>query len=198
MKTRILTCAVTVLLAAFSLFPLRQIQAGIHPEPTKKVVLKITYPDGVWALASTIEGRVIRVERNGQAYAFTPFVRNADKGVVEVVFSKISRGNGGDSFEEIAHIFITSKLPSATITNPSFSIELVSIDKAPEKSSSTGASFQPAKYSVPSTASTMRIPEGCCVTCNGTTVCSGCAVVMSCDSCCTDMCCKTESTQLSN
>ena len=77
-------------------------------------------------------------------------------------------------------------------------VEEMSVDKAREKlkgagalclSSSSGASLLQTSSAAKNTSPVPTIrPSGCCVTCENITVC-GCAVSMSCGSCCSDDCC---------
>jgi hypothetical protein len=187
-KTHVLTGVMVVLLAASGLVNLRETQAAANPGPTKKVVLKITFPDEEWVQAGATEGSLIRIERSGEALGFTPSVRDVTKGIVEVVISKITRQNGVDSLEEVARLNISGKTGGATVSNPSLKIQLISIDKLPEGNADKVMRFQPAKYGTPSATAAM-MPDRCCVTCGSTTACSNCGVSMSCGGCCTGPCC---------
>jgi hypothetical protein len=186
-KIQLGTCTLIVLLAALCLGSLNQTQAGITIASTKKVSLKITFSDGEWIQAGAIEGGIIRIERSGQGFAFSPFVRDVNKGLVEIVVSKITRQNETDSLEEIARLTVSSKSGSATMVNPSLSIQLLGIDKGADGASNDGLRFQSAKYCAVRGSSAMR-QDHCCVTCGSTTACSIC-VTMSCGSCCTQVCC---------
>ena len=189
-RIQALTCVVVILLSTLGIVTLGQSQTRTKPEPTKKVLLKITFPDEEWIQAGATEGSLIRIERSGQILGLTPSVRDVNKGIVEVIVSKIQQQNGSDSLQEIARVNISGKLGTATINDPSFKIQLISIGNAPEGGSAKGMSFQPAKYS-PSSLAAAMLPDRCCLNCGGTTVCANCGVTMSCGSCCTGICCQT-------
>jgi hypothetical protein len=189
-RIHILTYVVVILLGTLGMAAPGQSRTVAKPAPTKKVLLKITFPDEEWIQAGATEGSLIRIERSGQILGLTPSVRDANKGIVEVIVSKIQRQNGSDSLQEIARVNISGKLGTATINDPSFKIQLISIGNAPESSSAKDMRFQPAKYS-PSSLAAAMMPDRCCLNCGNTTVCSNCGVTMSCGSCCTGICCQT-------
>jgi hypothetical protein len=188
-RIHVLTCVVVILLGTLGMVTPSQSQTGVKPEPTKKVLLKIIFPDEEWVQAGATEGSLIRIERSGKILGLTPSVRDANKGIVEVIVSKIQRQNGSDSLQEIARVSISGKLGTANIEAPSFKIQLISIGNAPEGISTQGMRFQPAKYSPSSLTVAAMLPDRCCVSCGGTTACADCGVYMSCGSCCTGVCC---------
>lgn len=202
-KPQILSFALVALLSSLGLVSLLYAQAKTTSAPTKKVVLKITYPDGEWLQAGATEGSVIRVERDGKIFGFTPTVRDASNGVVELKVSRITASQGNDVSEEVGKLIVNSKSPSTTTTDPVFTIQVLRVEKAPEgvgkgtvarngtctsanRSATTQAASHMAHAAMPND------PGGggnCCITCNGVTACANCSVSMSCGSCCLDPCC---------
>jgi hypothetical protein len=203
-KPQIIRFAVVTLMASLGLVSLLYAQVKTTSAPTKKVVLKITYPDGEWLQAGATEGSVIRIERDGKVFGFTPTVRDAGNGIVEIKVSRITTSQGTDVAEEVGKLVVNSKSPSTTTTDPAFTIQLLRIEKAPEgvgkgtvartgtcTSGNRAATMQQASYMAhrPMPNDPGGGGGNCCVTCNGVTACANCSVSMSCGSCCLDPCC---------
>lgn len=174
-----LAAMLVVTLGSVSL--LRSQTARATRKTEKKISWTITLPDGNWVKSSESEGGMLRIERDGRIWGFTPTVRDEAKGSVAVKVFQITKTDDG---VEVINEVENQKVNTASarrLDTDGFSIQVTKIEQSPVGTSFFGGEDPPVDEPV----------EGigkCCVTCNGWKVC-GCKVEMSCGSCCSDACC---------
>ncbi len=157
-----------------------------HPvrKSHKKISWTITLPDGNWVKSSESEGSMLRIERDGKVWGFTPVVKYEAEGTVAVKVFRITRMNNGlEAIKEVESQKVGMESARAIDTD-GFSIQVTKIEQdALETNFSTMGETDIDDGVVP-----VGEAGKCCVTCGGWKVC-GCKVEMSCGSCCSDACC---------
>jgi hypothetical protein len=168
----------------------RSKQAITVPISDNVITLNITLNDGTPIQAGELEGGLIRIERDGRVFGLVPRIIDRERSVIGIDIFRITRIKRGDvtvgeSIEQIETIDTNPSNARPTNVESQMSIQLKSIKKR-------NLSMKEHKAQGSGTISPQNEPdptERCCVTCGGLKVC-GCAVVMSCGSCCCGTCCE--------
>lgn len=177
----------------------RYAHAGGIKGAKRKIDLKITYPDGKWVKARSTEGSMIRLQRDGDDFAFTPSITDADNGEIEVSVSRFDGPAAKTPGEALEKVKVKRKTAGAKTMNGSFEIEVFHIDTVSEAAGVTprtpclkpagDAQVRPVAYAEASPL----IDDGvgvCCATCEGITACANCSVWIGCGAtCCVGDCC---------
>lgn len=175
----------------------RYAHAGGVKGAKRKIDLKITYPDGKWVKARSTEGSLIRLERDGDDFAFTPNITDADNGEIEVSVSRFEGPAAKTPGEALEKVKVKAKTAGAKTTNGSFTIEVFHIGTTAEAAGMTprttclkpavAAQVRPVAYAEASPL----IDDGvCCASCEGITACANCSVWIGCGAtCCVGECC---------
>lgn len=176
--------AAILVVALGSLLLLHSQSASAARKTEKKISWTITLPDGNWVNSRESEGGMLRIERDGKIWGFTPIVRDEAKGSIAVkVFQITKTDNGVEAIKEIE----SQKVGMASarrLDTDGFSVQVTKIEQV---ALGTGFSSEGEPGDVPIDEPGEGVGK-CCVTCNGWKVC-GCKVEMSCGSCCSDACC---------
>lgn len=146
-------------------------------EIQKGVKIKVILPNGKWVTASIFENIPLKIEdiESGETYVISAVV-NQPKGAgkPDVIIRIGYKGSSEAAENELGKETLSFASAKKTIPNSSIEVTLIAfVDEIMNKTSG---------------AETNLAPGGCCVTCEGTRAC-GCAVSMSCGSCCSDSCC---------
>lgn len=185
---------VLVLLVAILVAPaFLPTQANNVQKSKRKVDVRITYPDGKWVKARSTEGGVIRLQRGGDDFGFTPVISDAGSGEIEVT---VSRFKGAETPVEVLETVKVKRQSQGTITtHGSFKVEVFHVGTTSEVSGASpntscvkpagGAQILPAAFAAPAAR-----PDVCCASCDGITACANCSVWIGCGaSCCVGDCC---------
>lgn len=186
---------VLVLLVAILVAPtFLQTQANNVQKSKGKVDVKITYPDGKWVKARSTEGGVIRLQRGGDDFGFTPVISDAGSGEIEMT---VSRFKGAKTPGEVLETVKVKRQSQGTITtNGSFKVEVFHVGETSEAAVTTpttaclqpagGARVLPAAF-----GAATPLTDVCCASCEGITACANCYVWIGCGaSCCAGSCCS--------
>ena len=169
--------SILVLLILFGSASLAFAQGG-SIKSENQVMLRVTAPNGTWAIANVFEGEMLTMvyEKTNSGFGFSPVINNAKDRVVEVrvfpIGQDVPETKPGEALQ------ITTGSPKTTAS--SFKVELLAISRhLPEE-----AKRAHAKASAPF--------QNCCVNCGGIRICANCSVSTECGCCCTgrDACCQ--------
>jgi hypothetical protein len=151
---------------------------GGSTEPVNQIILKVTAPNGTWAIAAVFEGEMLTMvdEKTFSGFGFAPIVRNAKDRTIEVRVLPITQ-NVLDA-KPVENLQVTTSSPKTT--GSSFKVEVQAISRhlmTEEKMAHAKAS---------------SVVQNCCVNCGGFRICANCSVSTECGCCCTgrDACCQ--------
>ena len=139
---------------------------GKSPEPVNQITLKVTAPNGTWAIAMVFEGEMLTMvdEKTNIGFGFAPIVRNAKDRSVEVRVIPISQ-NVADA-KPLENLEVTTSSPKTT--GSAFKVEVQAISKhlpIEEKMAHAKAPY---------------VVQNCCVNCGGFRICANCSVSTEC------------------
>jgi hypothetical protein len=180
LKSRFLLISLSVLILVGGFVPQSFSQEKLT-KPMNKVTLRVTAPNGTWAIASVVEGETLTFvdEKTGAGFAFVPTVLDAKSRNVEVKVFQITQGKTVEKAVES----LSGEIGSSRETNSSFKIEFKAIAKNLPDENGGVAIFRQASY-VATSASAAVAPQ-CCLNCGGFRICSNCFVITDCGCCCT-------------
>ena len=151
-------------------------------EPFNVITLKVTAPNGTWAVSSVIEGDSLTFldEKTKSGFAFVPTVSDEKERTVAVKVLQVGNGSTPELVESL-----NISIGSPKSTGSSFNIEVQAIAKHLPNNSTGTAALKKASHVASSAL------QQCCVSCGGYRVCSNCSVSTACGCCCTnrDTCC---------
>jgi hypothetical protein len=165
-------------------------------KPKLFVTVKITTDDGRVVKARATQGSTIELRKDGNAFGFTPIVKDESKGLVEFVVTH-ALTQGGDVPdnvpEEIERLKVEGKSSKATSTSPAFNLQVERIERTfDDKQQGSGYAkpnplidFKPARFVRESAGAPIQgggYDAGagiCCVRCeDGFTACANCSVII--------------------
>lgn len=156
-------------------------------EPTNQITLKVTAPNGTWAIASVFEGEELTFtdEKTGTRFVFVPTVFDAKERIIEVKAHQVVNAKTNQSSVETLNV----KIGSSINTQSSFKIEVKAIAKHLPDETEGVASFKTVSYG---SSATSAVAQQCCINCGGFRICSNCSVSTECGCCCTNRptCCQ--------
>ncbi len=156
--------------------------ATTTPISNTVVQLRFTFPDGQSKIVHQLEGALIRIEKDGQIYGFTPYITTANNGQIACRVYRINtiQRNGqiiGEHIVEVSTISLGKDAITISDIHLQPTIQLIGMSKSSGRFSKTS-----------SVIDSQPIVDTCCVTCNGVRSCA-CAVSASCGKCCIGDCC---------
>lgn len=139
---------------------------------------------------SVIEGRRFRLTFRGTGtYEISPVRTSAQNRTFRLTIYKGPEGAATEALRVVEHVDVREGVPAVIPSMPTVSVV---VDGTRQRQASADAQtlYQTAALrSAVSDGFRTRLFGECCVTCGNITAC-GCAVGMSCGSCCSDGCCR--------
>ena len=132
----------------------------------RAVKLRLTFESGDSANVTEVEGGTIKVEKDGNKLAITPYIR--EQGKVELRIFQVVQREGKEMMETSDTVLVDKSLTKLNRGNLPFSVQVLNAEKT-----------------LPAAAlATARGGTCCARTCNGTQICGTC-VCTDCGSCAT-------------
>lgn len=140
---------------------------------------------------SVMEGRRFRLTFRGNAtYEISPVRVSAQDRTFRLTIYKGPEGAATEALRVVEQLEVRQGVPAVIPSMPTVSIVVDGTRTAQAAAGASQAVYRTASMRTPAPqALTSRLLGECCITCGTITAC-GCAVGMSCGSCCSDACCK--------
>jgi hypothetical protein len=136
-------------------------------DSVRMVRLRFTFADGHWANVTEVEGGTIRIEKDGQKLAITPYIRDQGSGKVELRVFQSTANVGRETMEMVDTLLIDKNLTKLPRGNLPVSVQVLD-----------------AGRKLPADLHIAAASECCARTCSGMLVCGVC-VCTDCQSCST-------------
>ena len=150
-------------------------------DPSRVMDVTLQLPTQVMS-ASIREGGAfnLTIQSTRVEYEFVPVMQGRNDRVVTMAIYRMTAGQRSTR-EIVERVSLVPGVPATLRTDPEITMVL---DRVRNADGQTQASFQPAAFALPSTASWRRVLQDgqCCVCCAGACACA-CGVRMSCGSC---------------
>lgn len=117
-------------------------------EPINLITLKVTAPNGTWAIASVFEGEMLTMvdEKTESGFGFVPIVRNAKDRAVEVKVLQITKAEPNS--KPVENLYISIGSPKTT--GSSFKVEVQAIARHLPNERENAALFKTVAYATSS------------------------------------------------